>query len=135
MMAATGLLEPGPTARIVIGLLLFVALVIAAPLLISTTGINAQAAREQLASAIQPQIDQLAMQAGLSWDGHYLSEVDQLLRQGQISQARKLYHDKTSATWDEADQAMGDWAGTVLIKKLEILQAQFHRSQNQGGAK
>ena len=76
---ALRLLDAWPAVEVVFGLVFLVTLLIAVPLLVSRLGIDQQAVREQLASALQPQVDQLAAQAGLSWDGHYLAEVGQLL--------------------------------------------------------
>jgi hypothetical protein len=116
-----GLLDAWPAVEVACELVFLLTLFIAVPLLVSGLGIDQLAARQRLASAIEPQVDQLAAQVALSWDEHYLSEVGDMLQKGQGDQARKLYRDRAAVTWDEADQALADWPAAALAKKLEII--------------
>jgi hypothetical protein len=132
--SALSLLDSWPAVEIIFGLVFLVTLVVVVPLLVSKMGIDRQAAREQLVSALEPHVDRLAAQAGLSWEGHYLSEVAELLQKGETDQARKVYHDRAGVNWDQADQAMADWAGTVLAEKLKLLGEGMRKVGNQGSA-
>jgi hypothetical protein len=129
-----GLLGPSSILDAVCSLVVLVILFVVMPMLVSGRRLDKWPTRTQLASAIESQVDSLAAQVGLRWEGHYLSEVGDLLREGRTDQARKTYHDRAEVTWDQAYQALADWAATVIEKKLELLGEHLRRIRNQESA-
>ena len=101
-------------------LLLWAAL---APLQIAVTCTDYRLQREQLAS-LESQLDHLALRAGVNWTGTAIVHIDQLVEDGKMDAARKLYHQDFGGTWDEAASAVNNWPRTVLTKKLELIYTQ-----------
>jgi hypothetical protein len=117
------------SVEVAFGVVFVGTLLIAIPVLVSRLGMDSVTAKEKVAAPIDDEVEALAAQLGINWEGHYLGQVGALLSQGQIDKARKLYRQRSRVTWDQADEALRNWQRTIVLKKLEAIRQHLQRAE------
>ena len=125
LLAATGLGVLGQPWRAILGFAFFFGLlgvaIVYLPVLVSGLQINPEPMSREFAAEIEPQIDLIGAELGVQWEDVYVQRVEDLLKQGQSAEARRLYHDHSGLSWDEVEPALASWHATSIRDKLKVL--------------